>query len=412
MPKTASMPVAVESPTFEDVATGVLSRLQFALARLVTHFSTEIKKASDVERAFGIDHRLGWQVFRLANAKNPLAEGANVPARVSMDKLLRMAEKRGVASDVIEEVRASFDEFERVVKQHAGTRQAFETLMAGCIPERQMQIEREARETMYHAARTLRGASTRVSMMTSIFYPSQGAAEMIDSCNIMGNYGVQRLRAGALIETSALFRDLRGSRVSTVTGEPITESTDIMLPQFCSAPRPTLQVHRGVQSARYMLAGESVGLQSAVDLVFADFLAAGRSRYATPERPWIGCAHATDTPAELQVVDVLMHEELVEQQRPEAAIYDMVPHGQLTKLPDPDREFDRVAHKLEARSLGRGPTAMRMIALPRYVEMIEYVCGQRGWDVNKLRAYRIEIEYPAHTWQVALTLRLPGRVGG
>ncbi len=152
-----------------------------------------------------------------------------------------------------------------------------------------------------------------------------------------------------------------------------------------------------------------MGLKAAVDTVFADSLSGARSRYATPERPMIGVAHATDTPAVLQIIDVLMHEDLVRDQEPEARVYDMVPHGQLTKLPDPDRELDRVAHQPLVRSLGRVPAGLRCLHVPRYQEMIACICDKRGWDASRLRGYRLEIEYPVYSWQTALTFRLPTR---
>lgn len=407
MHRTAPNTVEPHETTFEQSATAVLERLQHALASLLAAAPGEVRKAADVERVFGLDHRLGWQVYRIANAKHPLAAGTHVPARVSMERLIRVAGRKGVASSVVEEVQAAFEDFERLVEQEAGSRTAFDTLITCAVPEHLAEAELAARESLFLAARTVRGASMRLSLFTSIAYPSANQSDMIDTCNLMGNFGVQRIRPGALIETSALFRDPRGSQVRTIDGKPIVESTDIMLPAFCSAPAPRLSVRRGDQSARYVLEGANVGLKGAVDTVFADFLAAGRTRFGTAARPYIGVAHATDTPAALQIIDLLVHESLVPQQVPEARVYDMVPHGQLTKLPDPDRELDRVAFEPRVRTLGRLPTGLRCLHLPRYQEMVAHVCAARGWDVERLRGYRVEVEYPVYSWQTAVTLRLP-----
>src|SRR4051812_6965524 len=75
---------------FERSATMVLGQLQSSMMALVRAVArAEVRKAADVERALGMDRKLCWQVFRIATASNPLAAGANVPARVSIERLLK-----------------------------------------------------------------------------------------------------------------------------------------------------------------------------------------------------------------------------------------------------------------------------------------------------------------------------------
>jgi hypothetical protein len=387
----------------------VLGRLQHAIADLLSAAPEEVRKAADVERAFGIDHRLGWQVFRIATSRNPLAAGTQIPARVSMDRLVKVATRKGVAEPIVAEISAAFEAFESLVRQHAGTRVEFEALIASALPEEQERINLESREAIYHAARTIRGASMRVALFTHIAHPNAENPEVLDGCNLMGNFGLQRVRRGATIETSAVFHDLPGSKLRTIGGKPITESTDIMLAQFCTSPTPRIAVRRGEQRARFVLEGEDVGIKAAVDSVFADYLPAGRSRFAVTDRPFIGAAHAPDAPVVRQVVDLLVYDGVVPAQTPETHIYDIVPHGQLAKLPDPDRELDRVAFQPDVRSLGRGLANFRCLHVPRYQEMLSFICDSRGWDPSRFHGYRVEIEYPVYSWQTVLTLRLPQR---
>lgn len=395
------------SHSFEQAATSVLGRLQHAMAGLIAAAPEEVRKAADVERVFGIDHRLGWQVYRIATSRNPLAAGTNVPARVSVDRLVKVAARKGVSPSIVEEISTAFDEFETLVRQHAGSRTEFDALVASALPEEQDRISLSAREALYHAARTIRGASMQVSSLTHIVHPSTANPEMLDGCNLIGNFGLQRVRKGAMIETSALFRDLAGSKTRTIDGQPITDSTDIMLPRFCTAPTPRIAVHRGDQNARFVLEGEDVGIKAAVDSVFADYLPAGRSRFAVPHRPFVGAAHATDAPARLQVIDVLLCDGVVPSPEPDVRVYDIVPHGQLTKLPDPDRELDRVTFAPSVRFLGRGLNSFRCLQIPRYQEMLSHICEKRGWDPSRFSGYRVEIEYPVYSWQTVLAFRLP-----
>lgn len=400
---------AIDPVSFEQAAATVLGRLQHAMADLLAAAPEEVRKAADVERIFDIDHRLGWQVYRIATAREPMAAGTYVPARVSVERLIKAAARKGVAESVALEVNLAFEQFETLVKQHAGTRTDFDALISSAIPEEQHRMSLASREALFHAARNIRGVSMRTALLTHIIHPNVEFPELLDGCHLVGNFGLQRVRRGAMIETSALFRDQTGSKIRTIDGQPITESTDVMLPKFCSIPTPTIAVHRGERGARFVLEGEDVGIQAAADSVFADYLPAGRSRFAVPERPLIGAGHATDAPARWQVIDLLVADGVVPTQEPDVQVYDIVPHGQLIKVPDPDRDLDRVAFQPTARSLGRGVDRFRCLQVPRYQEMLKFICESRSWNPASFHGYRVEIEYPAYSWQTVLTLRLPFR---
>lgn len=401
-----------QEASFEIAAQEVLARLQDALTALLSGSGQDIRKAADVERVFGIDHRLGWQVYRIVNAPSPLAVGMHVPAKVSVAKLLKAAGKQGVASEITQGVADAFDDFERLVREHAGTRVEFDALIASALPDEQERSSLTSREALYHAARTIRGASMRLALFSHIVYPNAENPELLDEANLMGNFGLQRIRRGSVIETSAAFADPAGSRLRTIGGKPITEATDVTLAQFCTSPIPRVAARPGQQWTRFVLEGDDVGMKAAADCVFCDYLPAGRSCYATKERGLIGAAFIPDVPAQRQVVDLLVCDGVVNAQTPELGIYEIVPHGMLARIPDADRELDRVQIQIEARLLGRGLSSLRCIHVPRYVEMVAYICQQRGWDPNRLTGYRLEIEYPVYSWQTVMTLRLPPSPAG
>lgn len=57
----------------------------------------------------------------------------------------------------------------------------------------------------------------------------------------------------------------------------------------------------------------------------------------------------------------------------------------------------------------RGLESFRCVQLPRYLEMLAFVCGKRGWDAERLHGYRVEIDFPVYSWQTVLALKLPER---
>lgn len=398
--------------TFEQSSARVLGRLQQALADVLNAAPERIHKAADVERVFGVDHRLGWQVFRMVRARNPMAVGPHVPARVSMERLVKAAGRRGLPPTVTEPVLSAYGQFEELVQQHAGSRAAFNGLVAGTLPEEQEKLHLASRESLHEAAKNIRGVAMETSLITHILFPSPGSPDRLDGLHLVGNFGVHRIRRDATVETSALCRDQAGANLQTIDGTPVSSSSDVLLHRFCSQPVPKLAVHKGQRSVRFVLEGNDVGTRAAVDSVFADVLPGYRSRFALPDRPMAGVAHATDAPARWQVIDVLVCDGIVPRQDPIVQVYDMVPHGQIARVPDPDRELDRVAYAPPARYMGRGLESFRCVHLGQYQEMLAYVCERRGWDPSMLHGYRVEIEYPVYSWQTVLALRLPNAPTG
>lgn len=403
-------PESGEKRGFEHAATVVLGNLQSSMLALVQAVARiEVRKAADVERALGMDRKLCWQVYRIATASNPLAAGANVPARVSVERLLKTAERKQVAPAIIEGVSRAFTEFELLVERHAATRGEFDALIAAALPEEQEKMNFASREAIYHAARNIRGVTMQTALISQILYPSADAPDLLDNVNLVGHLGLRRIRRGAVIECTAriLSSSRQPSPMRTLDGRPVNNTADAMLPRFCSDPAPTVVAHDYGEQVRFTLEGEDVGMQAAVDSVFVGMMPAFRSRYATPERATTGMAVWTDAPAHWQVIDLLAYEGVIPAQDPMVRVYDMIPHGPIVRSPEKSRDIDVVAFDPPVRYMGRALESFRCLHVPRYMEMLAHVCEKRGWDPDRLHGYRVEIEYPVYSWQTALSLRLP-----
>jgi hypothetical protein len=395
---------------FEQAATVVLGNLQNNMLALVRAIGrAEIRKAADVERALGMDRKLCWQVFRIATASHPLAAGANVPARVSVERLLKTAEKKQVAPEIIQGVASAFDDFERLVQSHAASRDEFDAIIATTIPEEREKLHFASREAIYHAARNIRGVTMESALMTQVLFPNKENGELLDVVSLVGHLGLRRVRRGATIECTARILGRQSIPMTTLDGRPLAETADAMLPEFCSDPVPRVVAHDYGEQVRFTLEGKDVGLQAAIDSVFVGVFPAFRSRYATPDRPTTGLAHWTDVPSHWQVIDLIAHEDVVPVQDPAVRVFDMVPHGPLLGAPGPLRDIDRVAFDPPCRFMGRGLESFRCRHIPQYQDMIELICAKRGWDPTHLHGYRVEIEYPVYSWQtmMAMNLRKP-----
>ncbi len=412
---TLISPAASSRPIpFERAAVLVLGAMQSAIADLFKAVPGGVRKQADLEKSFGVDRKLCWQVYRIATASNPLAAGTNVPARVSLDRLLKAASSKRIPAAIIERISSAFDDFDRLVTEHAGDREEFDSLLAAALPEEQEKMLQSSREVMYDAARNIRGVAVEAALYARILCPSRGAPEMLDGCSLIASLGLRRIRRGAHIEHMIRASVNNRSRVTSIDGRPVSGFADVMLEPFCSRPLPSVSARQGGsggEQTRYVLDADEVGVKAAVDLVIADLVPEWCSRYASKERPVLGAAHGPDMAARWQVLDVLVYDGVAPLQEPEVGVYDMVPYGALSRFPDPDRECDRVAFQPAARYMGTGIEAFRCTHVPRYEEMLAHICAMRDWDSSKFHGYRVEIEYPVYSWQTVLTLKLPPALG-
>src|SRR5690606_20737300 len=92
------------------------------------------------------------------------------------------------------------------------------------------------------------------------------------------------------------------------------------------------------------------------------------------------------------VLDVLLHDSVWPDVQPELRIFDTIVRG-LAHPANPVRQADRLDMLESVVFLGRGRHTFRVAEIPRYTELIGFVCDRAGWDTERLRGYRCKIRY-------------------
>src|SRR5687768_17024806 len=117
---------------FEQQATVVLRRLRAAVSAVIeaVHGADSIARAADLQRALDIRSTLAWQVYRLAYAAGPLAEGSAIPGTSAMNRFFRAAAARGAPAPVVSAAKQAVAEFKTVVQAYAGDRSAFDSMLS------------------------------------------------------------------------------------------------------------------------------------------------------------------------------------------------------------------------------------------------------------------------------------------
>src|SRR5690606_18875328 len=111
----ASLHSASADHGLAEEATRTLGALRDAVRKLVGSSPTPIRRAADLQRALGVDAPLGWQIFRLAIAADPLAAVLYIPRAGSMAKVLRRALEAGFERQPVAATEAAYAAFEALV---------------------------------------------------------------------------------------------------------------------------------------------------------------------------------------------------------------------------------------------------------------------------------------------------------
>jgi hypothetical protein len=392
---------------FQQAAAVILGDLQHALSDLLDAAPGHpIRKAADVERAFGVDYKLAWQIFRIVRAENPLAAGTHVPAKVSIKKFLTAAARRRIPAGILARVTGAFGAFEQLAAAEAGDRGELEAMLSAFLPEERGKQELASRQSAFKGMSQIKGLVMEADVATTIYHPSRDGVS-IDSVTVNCDFGLRRVRPDARIMIGSGGVTTAASAMTTLAGEPIHGPLGALLPEFSTSPPPRLEVTES-EGFVYYMAGAEVGMRSAVDLVLADRLNRSLPRYAQPGMPPVrGLAHYTDTPAKRMTVDVFLHSHVYPGVPPQYAVYDIVGRGIVRLFDDPAREHDRLNLHDTIRPLPIGLAGARLPHVPRYVDILRHVYDAVGWDPAEFRGYRLDVQYPVYGAQYIIGFRLP-----
>lgn len=405
--------------SFAEGATSVMVGLQNAVNALFDALPGEKTKAADVERAFGIDHKLGWQVHQLATAANPLAAAEHVPVRSAIQRLLKSASRRRVPGDVMDRVTTSLDEFERFVETHAGGRADFNSMVGAFLPEVHQKRELVGKKTAFQGVSQIKGVAAEADFCAFFLHPSSDPL-MADRATLSGRIGLRRVHPSSHIGFATVGtlspqgseRDA-SQQIYCIDGTPTDGPMGTLLPQFSSKPSPRFRIQRADYISYYWVAGDEVGLRSAVNLTIGEYRPASVPRYRKPGgTPVAGVLEMIDVPTKRATIDVFVHADIYPSALPMLATYDASVRGPVRMHDDPHREHDRLQLHESLRPLAGGLDGARLPHVPHYFEMLDYVCSARGWNPDGFRGYRLDVQYPFYASQFMIGFLLSDAPGG
>ncbi|TVQ61459.1 MAG: hypothetical protein EA378_08790 [Phycisphaerales bacterium] len=381
-------------PSFTQETGLALQGVRSALADFVAAVPGNMRRPTDLQKALGLDSKICWQIFNVIRGDASIAPAIHVPTLPALRRAMASAESVGVPHTLIQGVRQSLQDFEKVVEAHAGARPDFDAMVAAVAPNEQTeQIELKHRRSVYRGLSHIWGTQIDVLSTTTLLKgnPDGSTDRLILSCK----HGLRRLRPDANIRVYGYRLSLHtpATPSSTVPIEPgtIERYGAPLMPEFCSQPLPEFRMRTDEEGwSTCELAGRSIGRLSEMDLAFATVSRSVETARDTDGRRWLGSNVLFNTPTGLLVSTLLVHRPTFGEVRPELLVFAHAPGS------DAPSAVRSTALPLRERiaALGSGDRIGASPDEPRLQEMLRTACDRVAWDPREFDAFQVRVQFP------------------
>jgi hypothetical protein len=390
---------------FTEHSGEVLRRLRTSLAELIKTLPGRVRSTGDLQKLLNVDSKLCWQVMKVAGPGDAMALATFVPTPVPMKRLVRAAANKGVSPSLVEELMSAYRAFEELVSTHAGDRSTFDSMASGATATTGAGDDDLQPTALAHRKATFKahchycGMQLDTSMVVAMIHPSAGNTGRFDLANLRGKLGMRRLRANADVIVDR-FKSVESANVDGdkdvhehlyFDPEAFARCGAPVMARFSTDPLPQFNtVHDKDGRSFSSLAGDAVGQLSSVDLVFGEMMPNVPLMKATESRYGFGGAIGVGCPTMLSVVDHVIHRASFRDLE-----YRFSTHWQTTTADfsgntrGPVLPFRDRINKVEG-----GLDGARLLEVPNYLELLQFVCDERGWNVDDFDVYRARVEYP------------------
>ena len=383
-----------------------------ALRGLAVQIPAKSRSPQEFARILKVHRTLASRLLNAIRTDDPLAAISRMPRSEGL-RIILQAAKTAVTREAHQRAEEALAKFEQVVNNELGGWDGFDAVVTEWLPEARERFELANKQLSFKGMANLMGVRTDVQLDTIIYYPDV-TGRRCDIALLEGMVNLRRLRPSVRIPVASFTPNIMAPKLLDGAREDIsadaTDRHNPLLRQFCSVPDPQLEEVQIGEMTNFILAGNEIGTNSAMDIFTANVIRGGRPLTRAPAeepvRPHL--SGGVILPSKLLLMNVLLHED-VWPGDPQLLIYDMHVHGVAAPL-DPSRDFDRLDMMEGLQALGKGAARFRASEVGRHVEMVQFICDKMGWDSERLRGYRLRVQYPLlHTQYCILFDPLPVR---
>jgi hypothetical protein len=405
-----------ESTVFEEHAGRVIARLRKSVGDLVGAIPSlePIPRPVDLGHCLGIDSKLAWKISNFLSIGDPFAAAQYVPGTAGFRIFLRAAGRKDLGKSLVASARAAFDGFVDLVDTHAGSRKAFDMMLAGHVQANRSRMDLEHRRMMFLGGSYVWGVQARVAVRIDILTPSTDPMKF-DLTLVRGFVDLRRLRPNVPWRVWRGFSvDDTGVAHTSVESEPldpaedgeISSSSVPLVRDFCSRPLPRFRAVEGIGGiVEYELIEGEVGNTGILTCITGETLRRVEPRYRMERYHDLCLLFRIRTPSELAIGDILVHRGLFgDGFDPRLRVYSDL----FTDVIAPKyRSSDLIPTEERVERLGPATDPPARSEIPRHGELVRRALARGGWKAADFDLYRVQMRYPPFPSTLMVTDELP-----
>jgi|TARA_R110002072_G_scaffold85263_4_gene193241 hypothetical protein len=381
---------------FESETIRVVGFTRDTYARIIEQKCPGSKSVTSVAKAFGIHRKLAWQVIKVAYAEDPFVAAKHMPTPKSVKVWSDAVQEHGMASEHLESIHSSSEQFQSLIKSHASNRSEFEMLIESCNKNGDHSAEERWRQQAFEGNCFTWGAHCNTLLALCILMPSEDRENYFHAAQIKGMMGFRQTRPDmrwVVNQSVAVDDDIQHEQAmerQAIDPAAALEYNGVpVLPEYCSNPMPKLErsrTHDGMMQDEFL--SSEVGLQGQRTLVTGELLRNIAPTHAMPNDKIAHFGSSVRTPTEMFHFDLFVKAGLFGDVERELKVFsDIV--ASITFSPS-----DELILSDKISKMGRGISLAHAPDLPGYHDLAASIFSRLSLNPDEYELYRIRIAYP------------------
>jgi len=352
-------------------------------------------RPTDISRRLGVSRVMVSRLIGAIRKPDPCESLTRIPGPETLRSIIRAAEDAGVPAQHAADAMDAVDAFDALIRDQYGTRTALNAAMSSANPDTREKFEQSSRYQVFKGMSQILGVQSNIWLTCMMLTPSKNDPHAIDISTIHGTSGLRRLRSDMPIHfiygIPPKYKDSRQS----------PQRKDIDVSAFMNhTPAPLTATEENGQIIN-TFAPDVGGKDDLYDMFAEVYIPSGSGRYAAPGRTRRGTSVIPDIPVVTLVSDVIIHADIFEGIDPELSVYNTMARGG-ADIEDPQRNVDLASTNDRIEAIGRGIEPLAITELPKYPDMVRYLCEKNGYTPEEFRTHRLRVHYPVYGFQYVI----------
>ncbi len=389
-----------------SVAVDVAADLRNSMRALFDGLPGSPSRPTEISRLIGVSRVMVSRTASSIKKETPIETLTSIPGPESLRSMVTGALELGVPKETSQIALEAIDGFDRLIRQHFGTRSALNAALSTQNAEALERFEQASRYEVFKGMGKVLGVEAETWLNSMTLVPNADDPASVDVTSVHGMVGLHRLRPDMPIHLSF------GLPPMLATEAQETNHIELDLsPYYQNKPTPIESNHLNGQLI-HSLAAMDTDKSAKYDMLAVSHSPKMSYRYATETRTKRGVCVIPDIPVGNLVADVLLHGDLFDGIEPDFYVYNMNARGG-ARPDDRSRDIDLIPSQATRaiRKLGTGLDALTLSEIPTYQSMIKQVHAQLGYDTEEFRHYRLQIPYPVTGFQYVIAFEVQPKPG-